>query len=140
MFDLFCTAFCLFYVVHGLLKELQYEIYVLILAILVVLVYCIIEYTVNTEGHSRIKEVTCMLFLFVVCWSRHYVRILIWYGLVKLLIETIFMWWKLRKMLLNDIIYFCWVATFLKVFHILCLCWLSIANPMVWLRCPSLLE
>lgn len=57
------SAFCLFYVVHGLLKELQYEIYVLILAILVVLVYCIIEYTVNTEGHSRIKEAR----LIVVC-------------------------------------------------------------------------
>lgn len=101
-FMYFCAAFCLFYVVHGLLKELQYEIYVLILAILVVLVYCIIEYAVNIEGHTKIKEV--MLFLFVVCWNRHHVRILIWYCSVKLRIETIFKWWKWCKMLLNYII------------------------------------
>lgn len=50
------SAFCLFYVVHGLLKELRYEIYVLILATCVVFFYCVIEYIVNSGSRTDVKE------------------------------------------------------------------------------------
>lgn len=49
------SSFCLFYVIHGLLKELRYEIYVLILATLVVFLYCIIEYIVNSGNRTGVK-------------------------------------------------------------------------------------
>lgn len=51
------VAFSIFYVFHGLLREKKYELYVLILAILVVMVYCIVEYIVNVTGRSTLKLV-----------------------------------------------------------------------------------
>ena len=51
------VAFSIFYVFHGLLREKKYELYVLILAILVVMVYCIVEYIVNVDGRSTLKLV-----------------------------------------------------------------------------------
>lgn len=53
----FLVAFSIFYVFHGLLREKKYELYVLILAILVVMVYCIVEYIVNVDGRSTLKLV-----------------------------------------------------------------------------------
>ncbi|XP_048741786.1 uncharacterized protein LOC125655506 [Ostrea edulis] len=54
-------AFCIFYVLHGLLREKKYELYVLILAVLVVLVYCVVEYIVNVRGRSTLKLVRLIL-------------------------------------------------------------------------------
>lgn len=54
-------AFSIFYVFHGLLREKKYELYVLILAILVVMVYCIVEYIVNVTGRSTLKLVRLIL-------------------------------------------------------------------------------
>jgi len=53
-----CVAvFCGVYVVHGLLKELEYEIYMFVCAAAFVLLYCIVEYIVNTSHRSQIKLV-----------------------------------------------------------------------------------
>ncbi|XP_064605138.1 uncharacterized protein LOC135470248 [Liolophura sinensis] len=52
------AAFCTFYMLHGVLRERAYELYVFIIAILVVLVYCIIEYAfLNVEGRTTVKLV-----------------------------------------------------------------------------------
>lgn len=56
------AASCLFYVGHGVLRERVYELYVFIIAILVVLVYCIVEYAfLNVEGRSTLKLVRLIL-------------------------------------------------------------------------------
>jgi len=55
------SVFCGIYVVHGLLKELQYEIYMFVCAAAFVLLYCIVEYIVNTSHRSEIKLVILML-------------------------------------------------------------------------------
>ena len=53
-----CIAvFCGIYVVHGLLKELEYEIYMFVCAAAFVLLYCIVEYIVYTSHRSEIKLV-----------------------------------------------------------------------------------
>ncbi|XP_062579074.1 uncharacterized protein LOC134240957 [Saccostrea cucullata] len=73
-------VFCIFYVFHGLLREKKYELYVLILAILVVLVYCVVEYIVNVDGRSTLKLVRMILAIvlappnIVLAWSvaRHF--------------------------------------------------------------------
>ena len=53
------AVFCLFYVFHGLLRERIYELYVLIIAIIVVLLYCIVEYAfLNVDGRTTIKLVS----------------------------------------------------------------------------------
>ncbi|XP_022297745.2 uncharacterized protein LOC111107066 [Crassostrea virginica] len=73
-------AFSIFYVFHGLLREKKYELYVLILAILVVMVYCIVEYIVNVDGRSTLKLVRLILAVvlappnIVLAWSiaRHF--------------------------------------------------------------------
>lgn len=49
------SVFVAFYAVHGVLRERKYELYVQILAILVILVYCIAEYSVNTKRHNDVK-------------------------------------------------------------------------------------
>ncbi|XP_013418695.1 uncharacterized protein LOC106179543 isoform X2 [Lingula anatina] len=46
-------VFCTFYVVHGLFREREFELYAFIAATLVVVVYCITEYAVNVAGHSN---------------------------------------------------------------------------------------
>jgi hypothetical protein len=52
------AAFCMFYVIHGVLRERTYEIYAFIAAILVVTMYCILEYAVfNPERRTDIKLV-----------------------------------------------------------------------------------
>jgi len=53
-----CLAvFCSVYIVHGLLKELKYEIYMFVCAAAFVLLYCIVEYIVNKSRRSDIKLV-----------------------------------------------------------------------------------
>lgn len=53
-----CIAvFCGVYIVHGLLKELKYEIYMFVCAAAFVLLYCIIEYIVNKSHRTEIKLV-----------------------------------------------------------------------------------
>ncbi|KAK3102786.1 hypothetical protein FSP39_013904, partial [Pinctada imbricata] len=56
------AVFCLFYTFHGLLRERIYELYVLIVAIIVVLVYCIVEYAfMNVDGRTTVKLVRLIL-------------------------------------------------------------------------------
>jgi len=59
-----CVAVCCgVYVVHGLIKELKYEIYVFVCAAAFVLVYCIVEYSVNKSHRTQIKLVMfCALY------------------------------------------------------------------------------
>ena len=57
MFNLIVTGFCLFYVFHGVLKELQHEVYVFICATIVVFFYIVINYIVNVEKRNNIKLV-----------------------------------------------------------------------------------
>ncbi|KAK2146884.1 hypothetical protein LSH36_580g00024 [Paralvinella palmiformis] len=47
--------FCAFYVVHGILREKEFELYVYIGAILFILTYCVLEYAINVFGHTPIK-------------------------------------------------------------------------------------
>jgi len=58
------AVFCGVYVVHGLLKELKYEIYMFAFAATFVLLYCIVEYIANESQRTEIKEVT---FIFKLC-------------------------------------------------------------------------
>lgn len=46
------AGFCLFYAIHGVLRERVYEMYALMAAVLVVMVYCIVEYSLS-DGTSR---------------------------------------------------------------------------------------
>ena len=57
------VAFCSVYVVHGLLKELKYEVYMFACAAAFVLLYCIVEYIVNSSRRSQIKLVIFCVFL-----------------------------------------------------------------------------
>lgn len=50
------AGFCLFYVFHGVLRERVYELYAFMVAILVVVMYCVLEYFVfNPDGQTVIK-------------------------------------------------------------------------------------
>ncbi|KAH9510058.1 hypothetical protein Btru_043403 [Bulinus truncatus] len=50
------AVFCIFYVFHGVLRERVYELYAFIAAILVVVLYCILEYTVfNPSRRTTVK-------------------------------------------------------------------------------------
>lgn len=58
---IFClvSVFSAFYVLHGVLRERVYELYAFMAAILVVLMYCILEYTVFNPSHrTTIKLVS----------------------------------------------------------------------------------
>lgn len=69
----FFAAFCTFYMLHGVLRERAYELYVFIIAILVVLVYCIVEYAfLNVEGRTTVKLVSI--------FSEHYRNMFYNYG------------------------------------------------------------
>ena len=58
-FFLLVAAFSAFYVLHGVLRERVYELYAFMAAILVVLMYCIIEYAVFNPSHrTTIKLVS----------------------------------------------------------------------------------
>ena len=48
----------MFYVLHGTLKEKEFEIYVYIGAILFILSYCVLEYILNNEGQTKVKLVS----------------------------------------------------------------------------------
>ena len=54
----YASAFVAFYAVHGVLRERKYELYVQVLAILIILVYCIAEYAKNVKGHNDVKLVS----------------------------------------------------------------------------------
>jgi len=63
-----CVAvFCAFYIFHGLLKELKYEIYMFIYAAAFVLLYCIIEYILKPSHRSEIKLVMFVTFQKLSC-------------------------------------------------------------------------
>lgn len=49
------ATFVAFYAVHGVLRERKYELYVQVLAIVIILVYCIAEYAKNIKGHNDVK-------------------------------------------------------------------------------------
>ncbi|KAL4226670.1 hypothetical protein ACF0H5_014650 [Mactra antiquata] len=59
------ACFVAFYVFHGVLRERKYELYVQILAVLVILAYCIVEYAVKKDNRTTVKLVrliiTCVL-------------------------------------------------------------------------------
>ncbi|KAL3852757.1 hypothetical protein ACJMK2_016374 [Sinanodonta woodiana] len=55
------AVFVAFYCYHGVLRERKYELYVLVLAVLVVLVYCAVEYSINVSGHNTVKLVRLIL-------------------------------------------------------------------------------
>jgi len=54
--------------VHGLLKELKYEIYMFVCAAAFVLLYCIIEYIFNKSHRTEIKLVMFYFFFSSVCF------------------------------------------------------------------------
>lgn len=47
---IFNAVCCLFYAIHGLLRERAYELYALIAAMIIILLYCIVQYTVTTNS------------------------------------------------------------------------------------------
>ncbi|KAK2177098.1 hypothetical protein NP493_619g06000 [Ridgeia piscesae] len=53
------AVFCLAYAIHGLLREREYELYVLMAGITVVLSYCVLGYAVNPTKRTRVKLVSC---------------------------------------------------------------------------------
>ncbi|XP_071082599.1 uncharacterized protein [Haliotis cracherodii] len=56
------AGFSAFYVVHGVLRERVYELYALMVAILVVTMYCVLEYAAfNVEGRTNVKLVRMIL-------------------------------------------------------------------------------
>ncbi|CAB4010546.1 Hypothetical predicted protein [Paramuricea clavata] len=56
---LFNAAFCLFYTIHGVLREREFELYCLILAILIVSVYVIVNFGLTfPQSPSKIKWVS----------------------------------------------------------------------------------
>ncbi|XP_067683331.1 uncharacterized protein [Haliotis asinina] len=56
------AGFSAFYVIHGVLRERVYELYALMLAILVVTMYCVLEYAAfNVEGQTTVKLVRLIL-------------------------------------------------------------------------------
>ena len=63
---LFISVFCVFYVVHGVLKELKYELFAFIGAVTVVTMYCIINYAIQASSRNTIKLVSWYLSLFLV--------------------------------------------------------------------------
>ncbi len=50
--------FCLIYTIHGLLREREYELYILVAAITVLLAYCILGYSVNAKKRTDVKLVS----------------------------------------------------------------------------------
>lgn len=52
----FSAGFCLFYAVHGVLREREFELYAYIVGILVLLSYIIVDLIVNT--HTTLKWVS----------------------------------------------------------------------------------
>jgi len=68
-FECLCvTVFCGVYVLHGLLKELKYEVYMFVCAAAFVLLYCIVEYIVNVSRRSEIKLVMFHVFCNSACF------------------------------------------------------------------------
>lgn len=48
------VGFAAFYVVHGVLREKEYELFAFVLATLLVLVYCTVEMSVIVEGRNSL--------------------------------------------------------------------------------------
>jgi len=51
------SAFVAFYALHGVFRERKYELYVQVLAILIILLYCIVEYAIQTDRRNDVKLV-----------------------------------------------------------------------------------
>ena len=52
------AGFCLFYAVHGVLREREFELYVYIVGIVVLLIYIIIDLIVNHVHRTTLKWVS----------------------------------------------------------------------------------
>lgn len=48
----------MFYVLNGVLREEIYQLYVFIIAVSAIVIYCVIEYIVNADGRTEIKLVS----------------------------------------------------------------------------------
>ncbi|GAB1600778.1 uncharacterized protein LOC115210864 isoform X1 [Argonauta hians] len=48
------AGFCVFYTIHGLLRERSYELLALVAAMVVILIYCIVQYSVG-KNRSKVK-------------------------------------------------------------------------------------
>ncbi|KAK3588572.1 hypothetical protein CHS0354_026177 [Potamilus streckersoni] len=59
------AVFVAFYCYHGVLRERKYELYVLVLAVIVVLAYCTVEYSINIKGHNTVKLVRLIIIWFL---------------------------------------------------------------------------
>ncbi|CAL1547338.1 unnamed protein product [Lymnaea stagnalis] len=56
------SGFCIFYVLHGIMRERIFELYAFMAAILVVVMYCVLEYFVfNPSKQSTVKLVRLVL-------------------------------------------------------------------------------
>ncbi|KAI0209978.1 hypothetical protein LSAT2_005315 [Lamellibrachia satsuma] len=55
------AVFCLIYAVHGLLREREYELYVLVAAIAVVLTFCVLGYSINPNKRTQVKLIRLIL-------------------------------------------------------------------------------
>ena len=56
--DFLLAGFCLFYAVHGVLREREFELYVYIVGIVVLLIYIIIDLIVNRVNRTTLKWVS----------------------------------------------------------------------------------
>lgn len=65
----YVAVFCGVYVVHGLLKELKYEVYMFVCAAAFVLLYCIVEYVVNKSHRNELKLVLFYVFCSLCAFS-----------------------------------------------------------------------
>ncbi|XP_046360895.2 uncharacterized protein LOC124138347 [Haliotis rufescens] len=61
------ACFCAFYLVHGVLKERPYEIFILVITTVIMLIYLIVNYSVGAEGTIKLVRliIACCLAPFV---------------------------------------------------------------------------
>lgn len=55
------AVFCFAYAIHGLLREREYELYILVAAITVVLTYCVLGYAINPKKRTPVKLIRLIL-------------------------------------------------------------------------------
>ena len=55
------ALFCMYYIVHGVLRERVYELVALVATIVVVVLYCILEFALNHAGCTAVKLVRLIL-------------------------------------------------------------------------------
>ena len=52
------AGFCLFYAIHGVLREREFELYAFIIGIAVIFVYIVIDLIVNSHKRTALKWVS----------------------------------------------------------------------------------